>query len=347
MHSVRKILTLLVLAAMVAAPFVLLPIASTRTFAPAAAQQATSSMKWSAAAPGKVEPKGGEYRVAAGTLGRIVEVRVKAGEVVQAGEIIVRLDDAELTARLAAAQADAALKKITRDDQSPSGRLKRRYDAEDAVTSAEQKQVVARATLDRALASAHGNSTQEADVTKARGQLQSAEAALAKARGTLADINAEAGEPKTNQYETAWIAANSQVSVLQALLDQTRVRAPVAGTALQVGAKIGGMASPSNPEVLAVIGDLSSLRVRAEVDERDVGHVNVGQKVVVRADAFRSQDFAGAVTSIARGLTASKLSPRGPRRQTESEALEVFVAFNGAVPLPSGMRVDVYFADDK
>ena len=345
MHNVRKIITLLVLAAMVAAPFVLLPMASIRTFAPAAAQQALSSMKWSAAAPGKVEPKGGEYRVTASTLGRIVEVRVKAGEPVQAGEIIVRLDDAELTARLAAAQADAALKKFTRDDQSPSGRLKRRYDADDAVVSAEQKQVAARAALDRALENVRGNTVQEAEVTKARTQLQSAEAALTRARATLADIKAEAGEPKTNQYETALIAANSQVSVVQALLDHTRVRAPVTGTALQVAAKVGDTASPQNPEALAVIGDLSSLRVRAELDERDVGRVKAGQKVVVRADAFRNQDFAGTVTSIARSLTASKLSPRGIRRQSEAEVLEVFVAFNGAVPLPSGMRVDVYFAD--
>ena len=345
MHSFRKTLTLLVRVVMVAAPFVLLPIASTRPFSPAAAQQAAGAVKWSAAAPGKVEPKGGEYRVAAATLGRITEVRVKAGETVQAGEVAVRLDDTELVARLAAAQADAALKKFIRDDQGPSGRLKRRYDADDAVVSAEQRRTAARTALDRVLEAARGNSSQEAEITKARAQLHSTESALAKARTALADIKAEAGEPKTNQFETALIAANSQVAVLQALVDQTRIRAPIAGTALQVGAKVGDMASPQNPEALAVIGDLSSLRVRAEVDERDVGHVKAGQKVVVRTDAFRNQDFPGTVTSIARALTPSRLSPRGPRRQSEADVLEVFVAFDGAVPLPAGMRVDVYFTD--
>ena len=347
MHNVRKFLTLLILAVMVAAPFVLLPMVSARDFAPAAAQQASNGLKWIAAASGRVEPKDGEYRVAAATLGRIVEVRVKAGALVQAGEILVRLDDAELLARLAAAQADAALKKFTRDDQGPGGRLKRRYDADDAVVAAEQKQIAARAVLDRILESARGNTAQEAEVTKARAALQAAEAALTKARATLADIKAEAGEPKTNQYETALIAANSQVAVVQALLDQTRIRAPVAGTALQVGAKVGDTASPQSPEALAVIGDLSSLRVRAEVDERDVGRVKAGQKVVMRTDAFRSQDFPGTVTSIARSLAPSKLSPRGPRRQSEADVLEVFVTFDSAVPLPPGMRVDVYFTDGK
>ena len=345
--KLRKFSTLLVLAAMVAAPFLLLPLVSSRDFAPAAAQPQTSTgLKWSAAAPGKIEPRSGEYRTGAGILGRIADVPVKAGEAVQAGEIVVRLDDAELIARLAAAQADAALRKFTRDDQGPTGRLKRRYDADDAVVTAEQKQAAARALLDAAFASAHGNPAREQDVTKAKAQLQSADAALIKARSAAAEVKAETGDPKTNQYEAALIAANSQVSVTQALLDQTRIRAPVAGTALQVTAKVGDIASPSNPEPLAVIGDLSVLRVRAEVDERDAGRVKVGQKVVVRADAARGKDFPGTVTSVAPSLTGARLSQRGPRRPGDIDVLEVFVAFDAMPPLPSGVRVDVYFTDE-
>ena len=93
-----------------------------------------------------------------------------------------------------------------------------------------------------------------------------------------------------------------------------------------------------------MIGDLSALRVRAELDERDVGKVKVGQKAVVRADAFRDKEFAGTVTSVASSLTAGKISQRGPRRPGEIEILEVLVAFDTAPPLPPGMRVDVYFA---
>ena len=89
MHKFRKFLTLLVLAVMVIAPFALLPLVSARDLAPAAAQPVSNGVKWSAAAPGKIEPKDGEYRVSAATLGRIAEVRVKAGATVQAGEILV------------------------------------------------------------------------------------------------------------------------------------------------------------------------------------------------------------------------------------------------------------------
>ncbi len=347
MDSFRKFATLLVLAVMVAAPFLLLPLVSSRDFAPAAAQPQTSTgLKWTAAAPGKVEPRNGEYRIGAGMLGRITDVRVKAGETAQAGEIVVRLDDAELTARLAAAQADAALKKFLRDEQGPAGRLKRRYDADDAVVAAEQKQAAARGALDAAFGAARGNTAHDADVAKNKAQLQSADTALAKARGAAAEVKAETGDPKTNQYEAALIAANSQVSATQALLDQTRIRAPIAGTVLQVTAKTGDIASPGSPEPLVVMGDLSALRVRAELDERDTGRVKAGQKVVVRADAFRGTDFPGTVTSVAQSLTAARLSQRGPRRPGDTEVVEVFVAFDAMPPLPSGMRVDVYFIDD-
>ena len=45
--------------------------------------------------------------------------------------------------------------------------------------------------------------------------------------------------------------------------------------------------------------DLSRLRVRAELDEHDVGKIVVGDKVVVHADAFRGREFAGKVAAIA------------------------------------------------
>lgn len=343
MNRERKGYVLALLGLMVVTPFGLLPLVTAADTTVAVAQpQKNAAQKWSAAAPGKVEPREGEYRVAVATLGRIAEVRVKAGNTVQDGEVIVRLDDAELTARLAAAQADAALKKFQRDDQGTTGRLKRRYDADDAVIAAEHKQIAARAALDQAFDNARGKDNQD-EVAKAKTALQAAETAITQARRVFADIKAEANEPKTNQYEAGLIAANSQVSAVQALLDQTRIRAPVAGTLLQVGAKIGDTASPSNPKPLAVIGDLSALRVRAELDERDVGRVKVGQKAVVRTDAFRDKEFAATVTSVASGLTAGKISQRGPRRPGEIEILEVLVAFDAVPPLPPGMRVDVYF----
>jgi HlyD family secretion protein len=53
------------------------------------------------------------------------------------------------------------------------------------------------------------------------------------------------------------------------------------------------------------------------------------------------------VSSLAPSLFAPRIGPRGPRRPTELEVLEVTVALEGAIPLLPGMRVDVFFRRDQ
>ena len=50
----------------------------------------------------------------------------------------------------------------------------------------------------------------------------------------------------------------------------------------------------------ANIGDVSALRVRAEVNEQDLGRIRLGQAVLVRTGAFHGREFGGRVSSIAR-----------------------------------------------
>ena len=90
-------------------------------------------------------------------------------------------------------------------------------------------------------------------------------------------------------------------------LDRLTIRAPIAGTVLVVNAKVGELATPSSPQPLISLGDLSTLRVRAEVDERDVGKIKLGQKVVIRADAFR--------TACREGIGHSALRPAGTHQR--------------------------------
>jgi HlyD family secretion protein len=68
---------------------------------------------------------------------------------------------------------------------------------------------------------------------------------------------------------------------------------------LQVNAKPGELASPSSAQPLLVIGNVSALRVRVELEERDFGETKIGQPVLVRAAAFPGREFAGKVSFIA------------------------------------------------
>jgi Barrel-sandwich domain of CusB or HlyD membrane-fusion len=63
------------------------------------------------------------------------------------------------------------------------------------------------------------------------------------------------------------------------VLEKMTIRAPVAGTVLQVNARAGELASPSSPQLLVLLGDISQLRVRAQVAEPNIGAVKVGRSV--------------------------------------------------------------------
>ena len=84
--------------------------------------------------------------------------------------------------------------------------------------------------------------------------------------------------------------------------------------------------------------------MRAELDERDVAEIKVGQAASVRAAAFPDKEFAGTVTSIAPLVEPSRLGSRGPGNRTDVDAVEVVVKLAQPGPLTTGMKVDVYFS---
>src|SRR5215470_4840290 len=126
---------------------------------PAASSGSASqaSAAWAAVAPGRVEPRSREIKIAAPLPARIAEVLIKANDEVFAGELLVRLDDEEALARLAAADAQVALRKRARNDQAVTGAAADRRKAEDNAADAERAVADAQSALDRTAADRRAN----------------------------------------------------------------------------------------------------------------------------------------------------------------------------------------------
>ena len=105
-----------------AAVAVLVPIIRAEEAARASRGETPDDKRWQAVAPGRVEPLSGEVKIAASIIGVVGEVLVKANDKVFAGEPLVRLIDSEAQARLATAEAQIALRRRARNDESPSSR---------------------------------------------------------------------------------------------------------------------------------------------------------------------------------------------------------------------------------
>jgi HlyD family secretion protein len=298
---------------------------------------------WAASATGRVEPKSGEVRITSDVPGRIDDIAVDVNDHVQAGDLLIKLDDRDALARVKGAAVTAAARERQRNDETVRGLASERRDAEDAVATAERTVFGARQAFDDALDAKRNGSGSDNAVNTARSNLKEAEKKLADERANLATVNAKAGMPLPTQLEAALGAARAQLTEAELGVEHTRLRAPFDGTVLNVIAKKGEVATPSPENTLLVFGDLSALKVRAEVEERDAAKIRVGQRVVVRADAYPDQDFEGRVASTAQSLSAPRIASRGPRRPNDVEVLEALVDLDGLPPLLTGMRVDVFF----
>lgn len=311
----------------------------------AAAQAATlpgaDEPEWVASAPGRVEPKGGEIHVGATMSGRIASVLVAEADKISRGDILVQLEDEGTTARFQSSKVEAARAKKDRDDNG-GGDSDYRV-TEDDIANAELAFWNSRDALDRIAGKRRNGEGNQTDLDEARKSYVAAETLLANKRNALVDLQGRKKRPNPNRQESALAAARSEQSIASALVEKTHIRAPIEGTVLKVVGKIGETVTPSPDQVLAIVGNIETLRIKAELDERDVGRVKVGQQAIVRADAFQGQDFAGHVTSIAPALTAPGLKDRGAARRTDVDVLEIHVDLDPNTPLIPGLRVDVFF----
>lgn len=342
----KPLIALLALAAIGAATFTIhLQLRPTKPASAAATGPKPAA--WVAAAPGRVEPLSGEFRVGSAMLGRVVELPVGVNGFVEQDEVIVRLDDDEARARLTAAEAEASVRHRERDGQPATAGRDVINKAEDAFYTASRAVTNARFEVDFALAARRtGTAGADAMLTSAVKRLTDARERLQKERAAFALAQVKPGLPAPNRLEAGLTLARTEVDIAESMLQKTRIRSPITGTLLTLNAKAGEIIAPSAELPIAVIGNTYLLRVRAEVDEADATKIRRGQAAYVRNAGFPGKEFEGKVATIAPTLSAPKLANRGARRPTDVEVLDVVIDLDGNVPLLPGMRVDAYFRKD-
>ena len=345
-NTSTSVITTLALAALLAAG-VAWNLPSLETIGAAAADTAGKPAPrpvWAASATGRVEPKSGQVLIGSQMSGRIADVAVKMNDKVQAGDVVVRLDEDDLITRLSAAVAEVGVRERERDEEiTKSVQLEHRQ-AEDAVAAAERALFRARLSFDdlafRTRTNPGGAVT---EMDKARFEISKAKDQVANSRAALARVLTKDGLPLTTRLESSLASARAELSLAEAAVERARIRAPADGTVLSVLAKFGELIAPSPDTPVVVMGDLTGLRVKAEVEERDASKVKAGQHVVVKGDAYPGQEFTGVVSDIAQSLAAPRIMTRGVRKPNDVDVIEVLVALDGQTPLLPGMRVDVFF----
>lgn len=248
------------------------------------------AMSGRVSAPARIE-------LAAQLQGRVAEVAVKEGQEVKEGELLLRLDTAELDAALVQARAGlqqararAQLIKQVQGPQARSGVDQARASlrqAEDELSRQRRLQHGGAGT-DKQLADA------ETALSLARSRLESAEAAAAGLHGGSDALIAQA----------AVASAEGALSSAEARRAQAVLRAPAAGVILERKIEPGESATPGR--VLLVLARKGSTYLTTEPDERNLARLAIGQPAIASADAFPQLRFDARVESIAPSVQSDK-----------------------------------------
>ena len=294
-------------------------------------------------APGRLEA-GGTMPIGTAVSGVIAEVLVHEGDRVAAGQALVRIScetlEKELEARKSfLASAEAALERTIngpRPEEIGIGIAN--------VGLAEARAEEAGITLHRATSLVEGVTISKAQVDQAKRDARMAAALLEEARARLALLKAGSRPEDIADSRARRDMAQAQRDQAAATLDYCAVRAPSAGVVLTVPAAPGQFISTAIPATLVTMVDDRTRRVHAEVDERDVGKVCLGQHAVVTADAFPGSEVAAVSERL--GGELARRSLRATAVEREGDAVRsVTLALEGGAPnWPLGLRVLVKFA---
>ena len=191
--------------------------------------------------------------------GRVEQVLVRIGEHVKAGQPVARFDNIE------AGELSAQLSSA----KSDLAKLKIQE-----ATAARQAERTRRLV-------AIGASAQK-DLEASQAEQQGLAEAIRAQQSSVAGL-----ESRLKRFGVDSASTQSSITLL---------RAPFSGVVLDIESAPGAVVDSSN-ELLA-IADLSSVYVDAQVYEKDLGRVRVGQSASAKTDSYPGTDFAARVTSI-------------------------------------------------
>lgn len=274
----------------------------------------------------------------------VLEVFHGPGERVARGEPLFRLDDRPLLsarvvleAKRAAAQAaiDRLLALPRAEDLPPA---EARVEAARAAIE-DRRAVLTR--LQRAAASSDGAIPAE-DLDRARWAVILAEKALATAEADLARVKEPAWAPDVAEARAALAEATAAIEENVRNAERAIVRAPFDGTILERNVHAGEYAT-AGKDALILFGDLTSLRVRVDIDEESAPLVRAGSRAVAIVRGFPEKPIALEFVRIEPWVRPKRSLTGATSERVDTRVLQVIFKLGPSdVPVYVGQQVDVF-----
>jgi HlyD family secretion protein len=261
-------------------------------------------------ANGKIQPER-EVKISPDVSGEIVELKVKEGEYVEKGQLLLRI--------------------------KPDTYISQKERSLAAINSARARHAQSEAQFKQSELSFKRTKQLFEEQTISKADFEQAEASYAVAK---AEVDAA---------KYAVISSEASVKEADEMLTKTSIYAPMSGTVsmllVELGERVAGTNLMAGTPLLRV-ADLSRMEAQVEVNENDIVRVSLGDTAFIDVDAYLDQKFKGIVTEIANsaqttGMSADQVTNFDVKIFVLPESYQKLVDAGDSNPFRPGMSASV------
>lgn len=236
--------------------------------------------------------------IGAQVTGTVAQVPVREGQLVQAGQVLIELENSEMQAALQQAlanllQAQAKLRQL-QEVQAPV--------AQNALKQASINDETSRKAAQRAQELFNQGFVGQAALDEAhRAEL------VAKSQVNILQEQLNSVLPKGSDHLSAQAnlaQAKAAADLAQAKLRYTRIVAPMAGTLISRNVETGDVVQAG--KVLMVLSPTGNTELVVQIDEKHLKQLQLGQAAIASADAFSTEQFPATLSYVNPGVDAQR-----------------------------------------
>lgn len=257
---------------------------------------------------GLVESVNENVRIAPATSGLILEVMVKVGDKISKGDVLFLMDDRDALSQVRVQEAQVAV-------------------LEAQVATAQTIVADRKDQLDRSIRLREKNVSSE---DEAKRNLFAWQAADRQLQSTLADLD----------------LARARLADARVRLDLLTIRAPRDGTVLQVNIRPGEYTMVNSSETAILLGDISQLQLRVDVDESDAPSIREGCTGIAFLKGSREKSVPLEFVRIEPYILPKKSLSGESTERVDTRVLQIIFRFeNPTFPVYVGQQMDVFIQE--
>lgn len=299
-----------------------------------------------------------KIQLTAKVVGKVAWIGVEKGDLVEKGQVLVRLEDAEYRAQAQQAEGQLASLLAQLSELEAGSRPEEIARANANLARAQADLKNAGINLDRVRRLFEEEVLPRQDLDNAQARFE-AEAARVESLAREADL-VRLG-PRQEQIEAMKgrvKQARGELALRRTFLDSTVIRAPITGTILEKAVEQGEFVTTSfvgergAKGYVVTLADLNDLEVELDISQDDFSRLSMRQQAAIRTDAYPDRSYRGHIAEISpeanrqKATVQVKVQVADPDAflRPEMNAQVAFLAPEGPANgdrVPSGARIIV------